>query len=69
VAKIYSKPDGKLYLFIAGQPEYELVYTGSDKFVIKTLKGFSLQFDRDAGKKVSGVSFIQPNGIFKANRK
>jgi hypothetical protein len=68
-AKIYSKPDGKLYLFIAGQPEYELAYTGNDRFVIKALKGFSLQFDRDAGKKVNGVSFIQPNGIFKATRK
>jgi CubicO group peptidase (beta-lactamase class C family) len=68
-AKVYAKPDGKLYLFIAGQPDYELVYTGSDRFVIKALKGFSLQFDRGAGKKVSGVSFIQPNGIFKATKK
>jgi CubicO group peptidase (beta-lactamase class C family) len=69
LAKVYSRPDGKLYLFIAGQPEYELVYTGNDKFVIKVLKGFSLQFDRDTSKKVNGVSFLQPNGIFKATRK
>lgn len=63
VARVYTK-NQKLYLFIKGQPEYELVSVGERKFEIKSLKGYSLEFEDSA----EAVKFIQPNGIFKATR-
>jgi CubicO group peptidase (beta-lactamase class C family) len=66
--KIYTKGN-TLYAFIPGQPDYELTSVGGDKFVIKTLSGFALQFHSDDKQTVSAVSFIQPNGTFKATRK
>lgn len=68
-AKIYRKDDAALYLFLAGQPEYELLPTGKDQFVIKTLQGYSLNFETTDSGEVSGVAFIQPNGTFRAVRK
>ena len=67
-SKVYVK-NNTLYLYVAGQPDYELVSTGNDKFVIKTLTGYSLQFQKDDKGNVIAVSFLQPNGIFKATRK
>src|SRR6185312_14373187 len=67
-AKIYIK-EGKLYMFVAGQPEYELAYTGSNTFSIKTLTGFSVQFDTDDKGIVTGLTSIQPNGRFRAKKR
>jgi CubicO group peptidase (beta-lactamase class C family) len=67
-AKFYLKGN-TLYLFVAGQPEYELVSLGNDKFTIKALTGYSLQFQKDEKNEYSSVSFTQPNGIFKATKK
>ncbi len=65
IAKVYTK-NKKLHLFIEGQPEYELVSIADRKFEIKTLKGYSLEFEgKDA---IESVKFIQPNGIFKATK-
>lgn len=66
IARVYTK-DKKLYLFIQGQPEYELLPVGDRKFEIKSLTGFSVEFE---GKddSVEAVKFIQPNGIFKAGK-
>jgi len=66
IAKVYTK-DKKLHLFIQGQPEYELLPVGDRKFEIKSLTGYSLEFE---GKEdsVESVKFIQPNGIFKATK-
>jgi hypothetical protein len=66
--KVYVKGEDKLFVFIPGQPEYELVSLGDDKFNIKVLDGFSVQFVRENGK-ISGLKFIQPNGIFSATKK
>ncbi len=63
IARVYTK-NQKLYLFIQGQPEYELVPVGERKFEIKNLKGYSLEFEDSA----EAVKFIQPNGIFKATK-
>ncbi len=52
-----------------GQPEYELVPVDKDKFGLKTLDGYFVQFSVGDGNKVTGVSFIQPNGTFKATKK
>jgi hypothetical protein len=67
-AKFYLKAN-TLYLFVDGQPEYELVSLGNDKFTIKNLTGYSLQFEKNDKNEIASVSFIQPNGIFKATKK
>lgn len=67
-AKVYIKNDKTLFLFVPGQPEYELQYLGSDKFSIKNLNGYKVVFEKE-GSAVSSCSFIQPNGTFKAKRK
>lgn len=69
VAKFYTKNDQTLFLFVPGQPEYELVPTGPDKFSIKKLDGYKIEFVEDANKNITGVLFIQPNGTFKATKK
>ncbi len=65
--KVYLK-EGTLFVFVPGQPEYETIALGNHTFKLKALEGFSVQFDVTDGK-VTGMSFIQPNGTFKAKRK
>ncbi len=67
-AKVYAKGN-ILYLFVPGQPEYELTPTGEHTFSLKAVSGFSLEFHADEKKQITGVTFIQPNGNFKATRK
>ena len=67
-AKVYLKKDSTLYLFVPGQPEYELYHTGPKKFSIKILDGYSVEFVEEAGKNTA-ILFIQPNGTFKAIKK
>ena len=69
IAKIYLKGNETLFLFIPGQPEYELLATGLHKFSIKSLEGFKLEFIEGKKKEIIEVLFIQPNGTFKAIRK
>jgi hypothetical protein len=66
-AKFYLKGES-LFLFVPGQPEYELVPTGNHKFSIKSLDGFKIEFVR-SDDKVTEAVFVQPNGTFKAKRK
>lgn len=66
--KIFIKEENKLFALVPGQPEYELISVGDDKFNIKILDGYSVQFEKD-GDKVTGLKFIQPNGVFKAEKK
>ncbi|MGV3528494.1 MAG: serine hydrolase [Flavisolibacter sp.] len=68
VAKVYTKGN-TLYLFVPGQPEYELAANGDDKFSLKILSGYSLQFHPGENGRIQAVSFIQPNGTFKAVKK
>lgn len=58
-----------LYIFVAGQPEYETVATGDDTFKLKALQGFSAKFELKGDGKAESILFIQPNGTFKAIRK
>ena len=69
VARFYTKNDQTLFLFVPGQPEYELIPTGRNKFSIKKLDGYKIEFVEDGNKNISGALFIQPNGTFKAIRK
>ena len=40
-----------------------------NKFKIKILKGYTVQFDQNEKGEVVSASFIQPNGTFKAKKK
>jgi CubicO group peptidase (beta-lactamase class C family) len=68
-AKFYIKGEKTLYAFVEGQPEYELVPVDKNKFDFKILKGFSVQFEENDKGEIVSVSFIQPNGTFKATKK
>lgn len=68
-AKFYIKGEKTLYAFIEGQPEYELVPTDKNTFIIKILSGYSVKFEENEKGEVTAASFIQPNGTFKAKKK
>ena len=66
--KIYVK-ENSLRMFVPGQPEYELMLTDTDKFVLKNINGFAVQFLRDGKGNINAINLIQPNGTFKADKK
>jgi CubicO group peptidase (beta-lactamase class C family) len=67
--KFYLKGEKTLYAFIEGQPEYELVPVDKNKFELKVLQGYSVQFEENEKGEILSASFIQPNGTFKAKKK
>ncbi len=67
-AKVYLK-DQTLYVLVLGQPEYETVPIGSDKFSLKILSGYYVQFSPSGDENITEITFIQPNGSFKAKKK
>ena len=67
--KVYLKNEKTLYLFVAGQPEYQLLPTGKHKFSFKALEGFKVEFLESDDESINEVMLIQPNGTFKATRK
>jgi CubicO group peptidase (beta-lactamase class C family) len=67
--KFYLKGDGILYLFVAGQPEYELIAKGDHTFRLKIVDGFTVKFKEDESGVMTEAIFIQPNGTFKAERR
>jgi CubicO group peptidase (beta-lactamase class C family) len=69
IARVYIKGDNTLFVEVPGQPPYELVYTGGDKFVFKALSSFAVQFDKKAGEAASALTFLQPQGNYTAKRK
>lgn len=67
--KFFVKDGEKLYLFVPGQPEYELLPTGKHIFVPKGLDGFKVEFvENDSGDFIEAKLF-QPNGTFTVKRK
>lgn len=66
--KSYIKDENVLYVFVPGQPEYELIPTAEHKFNFKVLEGFKVEFIEEDGK-ITSVKFIQPNGTFIGTRK
>ncbi|MDT0557383.1 serine hydrolase [Ichthyenterobacterium sp. W332] len=66
--KVYVKNENTLYLFVPGQPEYELIPTKKHLFSFKTLEGFKVEFVEEDGAIVAAKA-IQPNGTFVAKRK
>ena len=67
--KVYIKGDKTMYVFVPGQPEYELQATDTDKFALKVLKGYFVQFAVNDKGVVTDLTFLQPNGNFKAVKK
>ncbi len=62
-----SLKGNSLTAYIAGQPEYILVPGNDDSFTLSGLNGFSIKFIDQEGMMVA--RFIQPNGVFDAQRK
>ena len=69
VIKVYIKNESKLYLFVKGQPEYELLAMDKHKFSFKTLEGFKVEFVESEDKSINEIILIQPHGTYKATRK
>ena len=67
--KVYIKNESKLYLFVNGQPEYELLATDKHKFSFKTLDGYKVEFIESVDESITEIILIQPNGTFKATKK
>lgn len=67
--KVYTKSDHKLYLFISGQPEYELAATSKNMYAITALDGFKVEFITKEDGTVKEMKLHQPNGQFTAVRK
>ena len=67
--KVYIKNESTLYLFVAGQPEYEVIPTDKNIFTFKTLDGFKVEFKESDDKSINQLILRQPNGTFKATRK
>lgn len=67
--KVYTKNDNTLFLFVAGQPEYELLATDKHKFSFKTLDGYKVEFTESEDKSINVMTLYQPNGTFKTKRK
>lgn len=65
--KIYIKNETVLYLFVPGQPEYELLPTEKHKFSFKAVDGFKVEF-LETNNTISEMNLIQPNGTFKAKK-
>ena len=68
-AKVYIKGEKTLFLFVSGQPEYELIAVKQHEFKIKSLEGFTIKFEVDASGKAAEIISVQPNGTFRAKRK
>lgn len=62
--KVYVKDNKELYMFINGQPEYQLLATGPHKFSIKILEGFKVEFVEGENGDIVELKSIQPNGTY-----
>ena len=68
-AKVYVKDDKILYILVPGQPDYELVPVDKNKFAIKVISGYYIQFEMNDKGESTDLTFMQPNGNFKAKKK
>jgi CubicO group peptidase (beta-lactamase class C family) len=67
--QITIKNEKTLFLLVPGQPEYKLIPVDKNKFEIKSLSGYSIQFNKNDKNEVIELLAIQPNGTFKATKK
>lgn len=69
IVKVYLRGEKTLMVLVPGQPDYELVPVKENTFNLKILSGYSVKFEKDEKGNITSLSFIQPNGTFKAQRK
>jgi len=67
--KVYIRGENTLMVLVPGQPDYELAAATEHVFDLKVAKGYSVKFEVNDKNEVESLSFVQPNGIFKATRK
>ena len=67
IVTVELSTSGSLILTYPGQPAYELHPKTDNEFQIGELDNYFVKFNFEKDK-VSGLTFIQPNGIFKAER-
>ena len=61
--KIYTKENNtKLFLFVSGQPEYELVKTGKHKFSFKVSDEYKVEFKNPENGIFKELVATQTNG-------
>jgi CubicO group peptidase (beta-lactamase class C family) len=65
---IFTKNDNTLYMLVKGQPEYQLIFHTKNKFKVKGLDGFSIEFNNIMNNVFTEVLLLQPQGNFKAIR-
>lgn len=65
---VFLKGDKTLFIFVPGQPEYELVPYQGTEFNFKALSGFSIEFIMDESGTVTEAKVTQPNGVFTAKK-
>ncbi|MFD2098702.1 serine hydrolase [Flagellimonas iocasae] len=68
IIKVYIKGEG-LYMLVPGQPEYNLLASGEDGFIIKGLSGYKTRFQKPENDVMEELVLIQPNGTFVATRR
>jgi CubicO group peptidase (beta-lactamase class C family) len=61
--------DHGLVAIIPGQPNYELIPSSENEFVVKSMTGSTVRFMMDSNNKVVEVLLIHPYGAFSANPK
>jgi CubicO group peptidase (beta-lactamase class C family) len=69
-ADIKTYVNGKtLFVSVPGQPDYELVPVGNNKFDFKKVPGYAVSFELNDKKELISLTFLQPNGNYKALKK
>ena len=64
-----SVKNNVLFVFVPGQTDYETTSVGNHTFLLNVAKGYSLVFGLNPKNEVETLSFVQPNGTFKAIKK
>ena len=69
IVEIYTKTnDTKLFLFVDGQPEYELISTGKHKFSFKISDEYKIEFKNPENGVFKELVATQPDGTYTAIR-
>ncbi len=69
VAVFALREDNVLTLSIAGQAVRELVGIAGNRFSVKDLNGYTIEFLTDSSGAITQAAFYQPNGNFVAKKK
>lgn len=68
-ATVHLKGEDQLMMDVPGQTDYTLVPVDKDKFALKGLSGYAVEFSVNDKGEVVSLTSVQPNGRFKANKK